>query len=80
MVTPQNMDTMATAAHKEGDSPKRVPNRHPKAAPIVKEGTISPPLKPAPNVIAVNIIFQKKASGALCQAMASSIMFAPEPL
>lgn len=79
-VTPQNMDTIATAAHKDGDNPKSVPNRQPKAAPMVKEGTISPPLNPAPNVIAVNIIFQKKLSGALCPAMASSIMLAPEPL
>ena len=65
LVTPQNIDTMATAAHKDGDNPKSEPKRQPKAAPIVKEGTISPPLKPAPSVIAVNIIFQRKASGAL---------------
>ena len=62
LVTPQNMEIKATAAHNEGDNPKSCPNKHPKAAPIVNEGTISPPLYPAPNVRAVKTKYQKNAS------------------
>lgn len=63
LVTPQNMEIMAMAAQSEGEIPKIIPNKQPNVAPIVKEGTISPPLNPAPSVSAVNTIFQKKAVG-----------------
>ena len=80
LVTPQNTETMATAAQREGDIPRNEPNRHPNVAPIVKEGTISPPLNPAPNVIAVKIIFQINANLGASPAKASSIKFTPAPL
>ena len=79
-VTPQNIEIMATAAHIDGDNPKTVPNKQPNAAPMVKEGTISPPLNPAPSVSAVKTIFQKNASGAHYPAMASLMIFTPAPL
>ena len=44
LVTPQKSETIPTAVHSVGDSPIRLPNRHPKAAPVQKDGTISPPL------------------------------------
>ena len=44
LVTPQNTAPIPTAAHKEGENPIRLPKRHPKDAPIKKDGTISPPL------------------------------------
>ena len=59
-VTPQNTDTIPTAAQRDGDNPTKLPNRQPKVAPIQKEGTISPPLNPTPRVIAVKIIFHIK--------------------
>ena len=65
-VTPQNTDTMPTAAQRDGESPTKEPNRQPKVAPIVKDGTISPPLKPAPKVMAVKTIFQKKERVGTC--------------
>ena len=43
-VTPQNTAVMPTAVQSVGDMPVSVPNRQPKAAPVKKEGTISPPL------------------------------------
>ena len=79
-VTPQNMEIIPTAAHKEGENPKIVPNKQPNVAPIVNDGTISPPLNPAPRVSTVNTIFQKNASGGQCPAIASSIKCAPAPL
>ena len=63
LVTPQNTEVMPTAVHKVGENPNRFPYRQPKAAPVQKEGTISPPLKPQPMVRAVKMIFNKKASG-----------------
>ena len=60
-VTPQNTAPMPAAAHRAGQNPTRFPNRHQKVAPIKKEGTISPPLKPALRVTAVKRIFSKKA-------------------
>lgn len=56
LVTPQNSEIMPTAAHSDGSKPVRLPNRHPKVAPMKKDGTISPPLKPAPRVSAVKMI------------------------
>ena len=59
-VTPQNTEHIPIAAHRDGEKPVSVPNRKPKLAPMKKEGTISPPLYPAPRVKAVNMIFSKK--------------------
>ena len=61
-VTPQNTATIPTAAQREGDKPTIEPKRQPNVAPIQKEGTISPPLKPAPSVNAVKTIFQMNAA------------------
>ena len=63
LVTPQNSEIMPTAVHSDGSKPVRLPNRHPKVAPMKKDGTISPPLKPAPRVSAVKMIFSRNASG-----------------
>ena len=79
-VTPQNTDTIATAAQSDGGNPRSEPKRQPKVAPIVKDGTISPPLNPAPRVMAVNNIFQRKAIFGDSPAKASSIRFTPAPL
>ena len=54
LVTPQNSEIMPTAVHSDGSKPVRLPNRHPNVAPMKKDGTISPPLKPAPRVSAVS--------------------------
>lgn len=66
LVTPQKRDIIPRAAQNDGDIPSILPRTHPRVAPIKNEGTISPPLKPAPRVIAVKIIFnmnaEKKAS------------------
>ena len=51
------------AAAKPGSIPNRLPAKQPNVEPIKKTGTISPPLKPAPKVMAVNSILSKKASG-----------------
>ena len=60
-VTPQNIEIMAMAAHRDGGNPTNVPNRQPNVAPIANDGTISPPLNPAPRVRAVNNIFRINA-------------------
>ena len=65
LVTPQKTATIPTAAQSDGDNPTNVPKRHPKVAPIQKEGTISPPLNPTPSVMAVKMIFQKINPGKL---------------
>ena len=79
-VTPQKSEIIPTAAQSEGGKPTREPNKQPNVAPIVKDGTISPPLNPAPSVTAVKIIFQRKADFGACPAIASSIRLAPAPL
>ena len=79
-VTPQKSEIIPIAAQSEGGNPMREPNRHPKVAPIVKEGTISPPLNPAPSVTAEKSIFQINADFGACPAIASSIRLAPAPL
>ena len=53
-VTPQKSEIIPIAAQKEGGRPTKEANRQPNVAPIVKDGTISPPLKPAPIVMAVS--------------------------
>ena len=49
-------------------------------APIKKVGTISPPLKPAPRVRAVKVIFKRKASGATVPSKHLEIILTPVPL
>ena len=49
-VTPQKTAAMPTAVQSVGEKPDRFPNRQPNAAPVKNDGTISPPLNPAPNV------------------------------
>ena len=51
------------AAQMDGERPIRCPMIHPNVAPMQKEGTISPPRKPARMVRAVSTSFQKKSSG-----------------
>ena len=65
LVTPQNSEIMPTAVHSDGSKPVRLPNRHPNVAPMKKDGTISPPLKPAPRVSAVKMIFSRNVYTAL---------------
>ena len=79
-VTPQKSEIIPIAAQRDGGNPMNEANRQPNVAPIVKDGTISPPLNPAPSVIAVNIIFHRKAFLGECPAIASSIRLAPAPL
>ena len=61
--TPQNTEIKPIAAPNPGSSPSKPPTTFPKVAPIKNEGTISPPLNPAPKVIAVKIILRRNASG-----------------
>ena len=79
-VTPQKSEIIPIAAQKEGGRPTKEANRQPNVAPIVKDGTISPPLYPAPSVTAVKSIFHKKAVLGACPAIASSMRLAPAPL
>ena len=69
----------ASAAEKEGLRPMRPPKKQPKVAPTKNEGTISPPLKPAPMVTAVKTILSAKASGSAWPAMACWITGTPAP-
>ncbi len=62
-VTPQKTAAMPTAVQSVGEKPDRFPNRQPNAAPVKNDGTISPPLNPAPNVKAVKSIFIKRLPG-----------------
>lgn len=80
LVTPQKRETMATAAQSDGEMPVKVPNKHPKVAPIQKDGTISPPLNPAPKVMAVKRIFQKNARDGAVPWKASSMRLIPAQL
>ena len=62
-VTPQKTLIIPIAVQSDGEKSVIVPNKHPKAAPVKNEGTISPPLNPAPIVSAVKTIFNRNASG-----------------
>ena len=57
-----------------------MPKRHPNAAPIQNDGTISPPLYPAPSVTAVKIIFKINAPGRTEESIHFSIIPMPVPL
>ena len=61
LVQPQNSATMPSAAPSCGGRPSSGAATQPNVAPVKKIGTISPPLKPAPRVSAVNSIFKRKA-------------------
>lgn len=80
LVTPQNSEIMPTAVHSDGSKPVRLPNRHPKVAPMKKDGTISPPLKPAPRVSAVKMIFSRNASGLTEPSILLWMTLIPVPL
>ena len=73
LTTPQKSETSPIAAARPGFKPSRLPIVHPKVAPIKKVATISPPLKPAPMVTAVNKILSTKASGRVVLRIACSI-------
>ena len=62
LVTPQNTPIIPQDATSVMGKPNQDATTQPKAAPMQKDGTISPPLKPAPNVNAVKIIFNKNLS------------------
>ena len=77
---PQNSATMPSAAPSCGGRPSSGAATQPKVAPVKKMGTISPPLKPAPKVSAVNSIFSRNAYGTASPLMAASMTAAPAPL
>ena len=79
-MTPQNSEIMPTAVHSDGSKPVRLPNRHPNVAPMKKDGTISPPLKPAPRVSAVKMIFSRNASGLTEPSILLWMTLIPVPL
>ena len=60
-VAPPNSATMASAAPKDDGMPSSGANTAPKVLPMKKSGRISPPLNPAPSVIAVNSILSRNA-------------------
>ena len=80
LVTPQKTLVIPTAAQRDGENPRILPKRQPKAAPVKKLGTISPPLKPAPSVSAVKIILRRKASGRTSPCIHPVMMSIPVPL
>ena len=80
LVTPQNTATSPSAAPKPGFIPISGATVQPKVAPTKKQGTISPPLKPAPRVSTVNTIFSTKAQGTALPARAATMTCMPAPL
>ena len=81
LTQPQKTATRPMAALKPAGSPRSGPITQPKVAPMKKEGTTSPPLKPAPRVRAVKAIFQRKAVGwAWPCSTAARTMSIPAPL
>lgn len=80
LVTPQKSEVIPTAVQSVGEKSIILPKRHPNAAPIQNDGTISPPLYPAPSVTAVKIIFKINASGRTEESIHFSIIPMPVPL
>ena len=74
LVTPQNTATIPAAAQIEAGIPRIGPSTQPKAAPIQKDGTISPPRNPARIVSAVRISFQKNASLLTCPSSIADVI------
>ena len=71
---PQNVQINPTAAAKPGSRPIKLPTQQPVTAPMKKDGTISPPLKPVPKVMAVNNNFTGKSHQLLSPFSAFKIM------
>ena len=80
MVTPQNTPTIPQPAQRAAGSPRIGPMTQPRVAPIKNEGTISPPLNPAPRVAAVKIIFIINAHGGTEPSKQRAIIGIPAPL
>jgi len=80
LVAPQNTAAMAIAPPKPWGIPSRGPTVVPKAAPVKRTGTISPPRKPEPRVTAVKRIFSRKASGMVSPASMARMTASPAPL
>ena len=80
LVTPQNTLTIPHAAHNPTGSPNIGAKKLPSVAPTKRVGTISPPLKPAPRVRAVKMIFKRKGSGATVPSKHLEIILTPVPL
>ena len=73
LVTPQNTLTIPHATHTGRGIWNIGARKEPSVAPITRDGTISPPLKPLPRVIAVNIIFKMKTYQAELATMLTPI-------
>ena len=82
LVTAQKVATRASAAARPGSSPSSGPTRQPKVEPTKKVGTISPPRKPHPRVMAVSSSLRMKAAGCTSSpsVMARSTTSMPAPL
>ena len=78
--TPQKKQTIPRAAANPGSIPMRPPATQPNVAPTKNDGTISPPLKPQPIVMAVNSAFRRKAAGWASPFNALAMIFIPVPL
>ena len=72
LVTPQNTPIIPHAAINVIGNPNQDATTQPNAAPIQNDGTISPPLKPAPKVKAVKIIFSKNVWFCRCCRLSKS--------
>ena len=79
LVTPQNTLTIPHAAHRPTGSPNKGARKLPRAAPTKSVGTISPPLNPPPNVMAVNSIFKIKTYHEQLVIKLAAIIGAPAP-
>ena len=79
LVTPQKTAIIPSAANKDGERCNNKPYRHPNVAPIKKEGTISPPLKPAAIVSTVKSNFMRKAYQTTCPESARNKTGIPAP-
>ena len=79
LVTPQNTLTIPHAAHKPIGSPNTGAKKLPRVAPTKSVGTISPPLNPPPNVMAVNSIFKIKTYHEQLVIKLAAIIGAPAP-
>lgn len=79
LVTPQNTLTIPHASHKPIGSPNTGAKKLPRVAPTKSVGTISPPLNPPPNVMAVNSIFKIKTYHEQLVIKLAAIIGAPAP-
>lgn len=79
LVAPQNTAIKPIAAVNARGRFKCIESILPSVTPIKKSGVTSPPLKPAPSVIAVKSIFNKNTCGACGIEKLSSIVGIPKP-